>query len=181
MTEIGRLEHVNHIVCIETVVYYCQFVCISIFSLIIGSSEQMENLLKVYDSDTDSVAMSNDLLQKAYNLKHPDRRLAFTKDRLFMYSPVFIFQRKSAMTRLFNEQLQALQEFGLIHFWTKNRINTHEKRSKNIKPSILELKNILAAFQICAVMYSVSFIVFMLEVISVRFQRIKYILDYFTY
>lgn len=141
----------------------------------------MDNLRKLHESNIDGVAFSNNLLQKAFNVKYPERHLAFTNDRLFMYSPVFIFQRKSAMTRLFNKQLQALQEFGLIDFWTKNRINTHAKSSKNIKPSILQLKNILAAFQICAVMYSVSFIVFIFEVISVRFQRIKSILDYFTY
>lgn len=140
----------------------------------------MTNLRSLYDTDINGVAFSTDLVQKAFNLRNPERRMAFTKDRLFMYSPVFIFRRKSPMTRVFNEQMQTLQEFGLVDFWTRNRIESPKTVSKN-KPSSLELKNILAAFQICGVMYLISFFVFLLEVISVKFQRLKNILDYFTY
>lgn len=85
------------------------------------------------------------------------------------------------MTRVFNEQLQTLQEFGLIDFWTKQRIEPYKTVPKKKQPSTLELKNILAAFQICAVMYLTSVFVFIMEVISEKFPRIKRILDYFTY
>lgn len=152
------------------------------FSIVLRQNEFMTNLRYLYDSESNAVALSTDLSQKSFNLKNsPYRRLTFTKDRIFMYSPAFLFRKKSILTDTFNKQLQTLRETGLIEFWTKNAIDVRSSRSKRRQPSKLQMKNILAAFQICGIMYTISLIVFILEVISVRFQCIKSIIDYFTY
>lgn len=155
-------------------------ICI-IFSFIVQSDELMENLNIFYDSNIEGVAFANDLLLKTFNLKNPNRRLAFTKDRFLPYSPVFLFRKKSPMTRVFNRQIQSLQQSGLIDYWTKERIDPHESKSTKTKPSTLELKSVFAAFQICGVLYMFSCFLFILEMMSVKCQRIKQILDYFTY
>lgn len=140
------------------------------------------NLQTLYDSDIKGVVFSSDLSQKSFNLRNsPNRRLAFSKDRLFMYSPVFFFRKKSILTTEFNEQIQTLRETGLIEFWTKNFIDDRKPESKHTQPTKLKMKNILGAFQICGIMLLISVIVFLLEIISVKFQHIKHILDYFTY
>lgn len=85
------------------------------------------------------------------------------------------------LTQVFNQQLQFLQEGGLIDFWVKNRIDDRKSKSKYREPSKLQMENIMAAFEICAIMYFISFIVFILEMISVRYRRIQLVLDYLTY
>lgn len=141
-----------------------------------------DNLRTLYDDDINAVVLASDISQKAFNLENsPHRRVGFTRDRLLMYSPVFLFRNKSMLTTVINNELQLLQETGLIEFWTKNYIDDRKPKSKHRKPTKLRMENIVAAFQICGIMYFVSFIVFILEVISVRYHRIKRILDYFTY
>lgn len=152
-----------------------------IFSFIVHSEELMENLKFLHDSNIEGVSYTNDLVLKTFNLKNPSRRLAVTKDRFLPYSPVFIFRKKSPMTRVFNQQIQLLQQSGLIDYWKKERIDSHESKSTKTKPSSLELKSVLAAFQICSVLYMISCFLFSLELLSVKCQRIKQILDYFTY
>lgn len=140
------------------------------------------NLRILYDEKIDGVVLASDLNQKSFNFQNsPNRRLAFTKDRLFMYSPVFLFRKKSILTEVFNRQLQALRETGLIEFWTKNFIDDRKIKAKQKEPSKLQMGNILALYQICGIMYLISFIVFIFEVISAKCQCIKYILDFFTY
>lgn len=151
------------------------------FSHIIGSPEKIENLKTLDDSKMDGVAFSSDIVQKIFNLKYPERHLGFTKDHLYMYSLVFVFKQKSPLTKLFNEKFQSLQEMGIIDLWMSKHIGGNGLISKRRTPTMLEPKNIVEAFQICAVLYLISFIVFILEILSVRFQFIKCILDFFNY
>lgn len=143
--------------------------------------EFASNLESLYDDDTNVVALSTDLAQKSHNSQNTHRRLAFTKDRLFMYSPLILFQKKSILTQEFNHQLQLLQESGLIDYWTRDYTDSHKSSSKQKVPKKLGMISVLAAFQICAVMYFISLIVFLLEIISVKYPRIKSVLDYLTY
>lgn len=150
--------------------------------MLLNGSEMSVNLRSLYDDDIDGVVLASDISQKAFNLENsPHRRLGFTKDRLFMYSPVFLFRKKSVLTTVINKQLQTLRETGLIEFWIKNYIDDRKPRSKQREPTKLRMENILAAFQICGIMYFVSLLVFVLELFSVKYEKVKRVLDYFTY
>lgn len=133
------------------------------------------------NSNVNAVAFTSNLVQKAYNLKNPQSRLGFTKDRLFMHSTVIVFRKKSVLTTIFNEKLMTLREFGLIDYWMRNSIDDRKSKSKKTEPAQLRLENIVAAFQICGVLYLIGLVVFMLEVISTKCKRVKCILDYFNY
>lgn len=141
----------------------------------------MDNLRDFYDSNINGVALATEVLQQAFNFENPLRRLGFTKDRLFMFSSVFVFRKKSMLTRVFNEKLQRLQEFGLPELWKKNRVIEQKVRAKKTEPTKLGLDNVMAAFQICGVLYVISIFVFIMEIISGKFPRIKYVLDFLTY
>ncbi|XP_055298675.1 uncharacterized protein LOC129566616, partial [Sitodiplosis mosellana] len=151
--------------------------------IIMTYSDLSRTIQFLYDQDSkDTVALATDLNKKSFNLKNsPHRRVEFTKDRIYMYSPVFFFRKKSMLTRVINRQLQLLQEAGLINVWVGNRIDDRKTNSKCREPSKLRMEHIIAAFQICAIMYFVSFIIFILEIISVRCRRIQVVLDYMTY
>lgn len=136
----------------------------------------------MYDQEIDGVAFATDLTQKSFNLKNaPGRRLAFTKDRLFMYSPVFIYRKKSLLTAVIDRKLQMLRETGLIEFWIENNIDDRNTKSEQKGPSRLQIENVLAAFQICGFMYLISFIVFIIEINCAKYPRIKFVIDYLTY
>lgn len=142
----------------------------------------MSNLPILYDKNIEGVALATDLTQKAFNLQNsPRRRLAFTKDRLFMYSPVFLFRKKSMLKEVFDEQIQNLSETGFIEFWMKKYTDHRNVNKKQRQPSKLRMENIEAAFQICGVMYLISFSVFLFELISTKYQSIKYSIDYLTH
>lgn len=136
----------------------------------------------MYDQEINVVAFAIDLTQKSFNLKNsPERRLAFTKDRLFMYSPVFIFRKKSLLTSIIDRKLQMLRETGLIEFWIENNIDDRNSNLEQKEPTRLKIENILAAFQICSLMYLISFIVFIIEIKCTKYPPIKYVIDYLTY
>lgn len=142
----------------------------------------MSNLRLLHDQNIDGVALSQDLSQRAFNLQNsPHRRLAFTKDRLFMYSPIFLLRKKSMLTGIFDEQIVTLQETGLIEFWTEKYIDHRSINKKHREPSTLRIENIAAAFEICAAMHLISFIVFILEIFSMKYRCVKCFLDYLTY
>lgn len=136
----------------------------------------------LYDKNIDGVALTHDLVQKTFNLHNsPHRRLGFTKDRIQMFSPVFVFRKKSMLTNVFNQKLTVLQEVGLIDFWIKRYTDDRASKSSSRLPTRLRMQNIKAVFQIGAVLYLISFAIFILEVTSGRNQRTKKILDYLTY
>lgn len=138
------------------------------------------NVQNLHENDTNLVAFSSDLCLSSYNLEHSEHRLASTKDRVFMYSPTFLFRKLSPLVIEFNKQLQSLQETGLIDYWIRNNTDTR-KSTANMKPTKLKMTSISAIFQLCGAMYAVSFIVFILEILSVRFRYLKRIVDYLTY
>lgn len=142
----------------------------------------MDNLRNFYDQNIDGVALANELVLSAFNHRYPNRHLRFTKDRLYMTSLVFLFPKKSMLTRVFNDEILKLKEFGLNVVWKEKSINLRKKdKSKKTEPTKLAFDNILAAFQICGVLYVLSFFVFVLEIMSVKYPRIKCVLDFFTY
>lgn len=130
--------------------------------------------------DTNAVAFSSDLCLLSYNLEHSQNRLTSTKDRLYMHSPTFLFRKTSPLPVEFNKHLQSLQETGLIQYWTDTYIDTRKSNAKR-EPTKLEMKSVWAAFKICGVMYIVSFIVFIFELLSMRLKYFKSFIDYLTY
>lgn len=148
--------------------------------MIFNDANFCTNVQNLPANDTNAVVFSSDLCLKSHNLEHSKHRLTATKDRLFMYSPTFLFRKLSPLVMEFNKQIQSLQETGLIDYWIRNYTDTR-KSHVNRKPNKLKLTSILAAFQLCGAMYVVSIIVFILEIVSAKFKRIKSILDYITY
>lgn len=101
-------------------------------SFILGGHDVISNFPRLYQKNIKGVAFANDLTQKAFNMRNfPHKRLEFTKDRLFMYSPVFLFRKKSMLTDAFDKQIKTLQQSGLIDFWIKNYTFERGQKIKN--------------------------------------------------
>lgn len=152
-------------------------------SLIFTDQDFIGNFPRLFEEKYEgTVALSIDFIQNAFNLQnYPHRRVAFTKDRLFMYSPVILLKKKSMLSGVFNEQLKTLRETGLIKYWVKKYTdNRHEKLTQR-EPSKLRMKSIFAAFEICGIMYLFSAAIFIMEIISRKLRSVEFILDYFTH
>lgn len=145
----------------------------------------VEVLKYYYDNEELSntgVALTNEYTLNHFNLLFsPQRRLGFTRDRLLTFSNVFYFHKPSLLKDFFNEELYKYREAGLIRYWIKQHMDTRNEKSYQREPITLKVENILGVFQICALMYFISFMIFILEVISGRCPRVKCILDYLTY
>lgn len=99
-----------------------------------------------------------------------------------MYSAVFLFRKKSALRTVFNKHLWTLRENGLIDFWTNHFLDHGRKLNDKYRPPTkLRIQNLISVFHICGIMYSISMMVFVLEIIGTKCQHIKQILDYITY
>lgn len=127
------------------------------------------------------MVLVNHMSWEYFNLVNsPNQRLGFTKDRLFMYCPAFFFSKKSTLKVVFNEELGKLRESGVIEHWIKKYVDG--RKIKPIQAPIkLKIFNIFAAFEICIVMYFISFIIFILELLSVKYYRIKLFIETITY
>lgn len=156
-------------------------VCFSFFlRLIYNESEFCAILKNLEDDDTNVVAFSTKMCMLLYNSQNAQHPLASTKDNLYMFSSIFLFRKTSPLVTEFNKQLQSLKEAGLIDYWIRCFTGTRKSNAKR-NPTKLEMTSILAAFQFCGVVYIVSFVIFILEMFSMRSKCIKRIIDYLTY
>lgn len=116
-----------------------------------------------------------------FNLQYyPHRWLSITKNRMFMFTPVIYFRKPSILGDPFNKEIQKYREVGLIKYWsTKYRNNRKDKVTKKKKP--IQMCSIMIIVKIGALTYLISFIVFILELYSTKFLRIRRVLDSFTY
>lgn len=141
-----------------------------------------DQLKEMYDNDVSDVLFSTTLIWKYYNLINPpERRFRYTIDRLFMYCPVFYFTKNSLLKDIFNDKLQLLRETGLLEYWLRKYTDDRKTKPNQRSPEKFGIDTISGPFEICIVMYSISFIVLILEIISVKCRRIKYYLDFLTY
>lgn len=132
-----------------------------------------------HSNEINGVIIASDLIYRYYNLVSPNRRLSYTKDRLFMYTVVYYFPKQSPFEDLFNVKLQNLKDAGILSHYTA-KYDDH--KSKNYKPpQRFQMDSLFPILEICAIMYLISFVVFVLEIISTNYRRIKYCIDYLTY
>lgn len=112
----------------------------------------------MYDSDVDHVLFSTHLIWKYFNLVNPSqRRFGFTTDRLFMYCPVFYFQKKSVLKDILNEKLQIFRETGLTESWIRKYTDHRRTKLNQRLPEKLRIETISAPFEFCLIMHFLSF------------------------
>lgn len=148
-------------------------------------NELMDKMRDFHDNKEDGVMMISPNTLKNFNLRNiPHRRLSISKNRFFMRNMVLFFRKKSIVRDLFSAEFGWLNQAGLIQFWmSKYRDDRRIKSNQRtlIERSNLQIETLYGTLQISAVLYSISFIVFILEVISVIYLRITVVLDFLTY
>lgn len=138
-------------------------------------------LVKLSNNDWNGVIFTNDVIINYFNyISKSTYRIDYTRDVVRPNAPVFFFNKHSMLTWMFNRKIEICQESGLVLHWTAQY--THSRMKNNQKqPKKLGIESILAALEISAVLYLIAFIIFIMEILSHEYRRIKQFLDYFTY
>lgn len=91
------------------------------------------------------------------------------------------YKKYSCLVEPFNEQITAYTSSGLINFWIKKfRKSREEKTAPNRrKPvSMIQINGIII---LCSYLIIFSLIVFVLELLSIKFELIKIFLDFLAF
>lgn len=160
---------------------YC--LCISdSFRIVVDNSTMLEMFRNYHDGEVDGVVFYAKQFMTHFNVMNfPHRQLSFSKYQLTNSYHVLYFPKKSVLKNLFNQRIRKLLQSGLTEFWYTQFIPNPLKKPNEDGKSSLYFENIIGVIQICAPMYLISFIVLLLEIMSVTSVRLKYALDYLNY
>lgn len=142
----------------------------------------LDKIQKFHNSSNKAVLIESLFVLNYFNLiNYPNGRLSFPKERLFIASYSMFFRKKSILKNVFNQEMLEIAESGLKNYWISKYTDERKVRMHMRTSSQLHIENIIGAVQISAIMCVICFIVFVLEMISVRYQRVRSLLDYLTY
>lgn len=139
-------------------------------------------MMKIAAGETDAIIVTDINLNEHFNnANFPDYSLHFTKEYLIRSSAIYQYSRDSlVLRRRFNRRITNLQHYGLIEHY--QRMFRSIKRDYDPKEArILRLTRISPIFRICGILLAISFLVFLLELVSYKFQTLRRILEYLTY
>lgn len=133
------------------------------------------------NGELDGVLFTSDLVADYFMFQNEaHHKIGYTVDIIRPFTPVFLFQKNSMLTWIFNQKIEMCQQSGLIIHWIakyKKKINRNNKK----KLKKLSITSFLTILQITAIMYFIAFMVFLMEMFSYRLENIKSVLDYLTY
>lgn len=127
----------------------------------------------------DGVAMATDVIVDFYNFDRNHHVLGLT-DMIRPISLTFFFQKHSLLTAMFNQKIGIFRQAGLIVHWA-GKYTCTKLEKKRRKSKSLDLPCILTILKISSALHLIASIVFVLEVLSDRFQCIRKWLDFITY
>lgn len=137
-----------------------------------------DSLKRLYDSE--NVYYVGDIVLHYFNfIQKPKPQLAMTKDRLNTFYLAIHFRKNSILTEIFNRKIEKMTESGLVNYWASKYKENH--KTKLEASTKYHYANIIGVFQFCAVLIVIDIVVFILELMSPRYNRVKYVMDYFTY
>lgn len=119
-----------------------------------------------------------------FNFYHfPKINILKTKEH-FQQLPFCIYFRKhSTLIASFNKQIAAYTSSGLINFWASAYITVVPNKNADIEMQAkkLSLNQINGVIIVSGCLILLSTIVFIFEVISMKYDRVKQYLDFFTF
>lgn len=111
------------------------------------------------------------------NFRKP--KLLMTKEYIKMY-PIVMYVRKTTCLKVtFDRQIAALHSSGLVEHWQKSYTKT-VKDPEDRNPKKLKIDQFIGIIEICAVMYALSFFVFIMELMTLKCKRIRTLMDFLT-
>lgn len=94
------------------------------------------------------------------------------KERIFVTALVIFLKKDSCLLKQFNLHIHNLASTGLLKFWGEKYLEDYSRKIPQQKvPEKLTLSHLEGILYVCVVFYSISFLVFLLEVILWKIQQ----------
>lgn len=106
-----------------------------------------------------------------------------TKDRLYLMAVVIYFTNVSTLKPIFDEEMMDFTDSGLIGFWTREFIDERSPKKNYVqpRPKKLRLQNVSAIFEISAALLAFCCFVFVLEILGIRCEWLRNLIETITY
>lgn len=106
------------------------------------------------------------------NSMYPDKQIQLMKERLFSNPFALYVKKDPSLVKRLDAHVKNLVSSGLVDYWmAKNMGGENIKIHPQKVPEKLTLSQLEAIFFICAVLYVISILVFVFELIIWRFQQ----------
>lgn len=163
-----------------------------IIAIIYCISTFIPDRLLVYDGDPARLeVLRNDSFEgvflisaevvAAYNKKHRKSGIiSLSKERVFLIPLSIIFKMNSCLEPEFDYQVSKFTGNGLIHLWGRIFIDNkflREPKTKKDTRDRLSIQQIMGVVVILCVMCTLSFLVFCLELLTLKLKCVRLIFD----
>lgn len=151
---------------------------IDTFSLIIGGRIDIDDIL---DDKYRGVHEVTKGVIRYYNLLHfQEQPILITKDDIKLAPISVVIREPSCLKMPINHQIFAFRSSGLVQHWEKKYIKTIKEIEDN-EPKKLNIDQFIGLIKICAVLHALSFLIFITELLTLKYRKMKKIIDFFTF
>lgn len=148
----------------------------------LNNSTHMESYYNLTDEHFDGAMLANSERVDYFNaINNRNVKILKTKDYIRLLPLCMYFRKHSCLVRPFNQQIAAYTSSGLIHFWARKFQKSQHNKSERPEPKPMSLDQIVGVITMSMCLIAVSCIVFILELLSPRFDVIKEILDFLMF
>lgn len=122
---------------------------------------------------TNAVYVTSDISMAYFNKLSRGRQndlVPLSKEKLWTAYLTIFLHKQSCLTASFNPAIEKFTEHGFFTKWTKDYTVANGMRNIDA-PQILMLHQIQGIFHLCAGLYILAIIVFLVEIISVKWRR----------
>ncbi|KAG5667104.1 hypothetical protein PVAND_015103 [Polypedilum vanderplanki] len=119
-------------------------------------------------------AVSSSLEQILYynKLNYKNNTLTVCREHLFTFQYGIYFRKNSYLTRIFNKKISLFKSAGLIDFWSSDFISNKYLNMKidDDGPRKINMEHLLGSFELFVAGALISIIIFIFEVLAVKFR-----------
>lgn len=102
------------------------------------------------------------------------------KEQVQLLQMSILIQKHSCLKESFDYQILHFRSSGLIEYWLKSFSKTI-KDIEDKKPKKLNIDQFIGIIKICAALYAFSFLVFIMELMTLKYEGVKKLINFFTF
>lgn len=149
----------------------------------------MSELENLRSSSFDGVYMATTAAIAHYNMLHFRRgHILMTHDRTLVLPYSIFFRKHSCLTDVINVEISKYTSNGLISEWvarlTNEKLAKVYMRSEQLQqqaPETISMDQIRGIFVICAFFHLISGAVLVLEILTVKYEFLRVLMDFCTF
>ncbi|XP_062539198.1 uncharacterized protein LOC134207507 [Armigeres subalbatus] len=108
--------------------------------------------------------------------------LRSSRDSISSYPMAIYYPKRTFLVRILDRMIGRIETAGLVNFWVRRygNYNFFPRKIDHTQPTAIRIEQLLGCFECICVQWMISFGVFVLELLSLRFPCIRRILEFLT-